>query len=163
MIQRWSVVQDGVVFKRGQDVSGPELQKVNSSLIHRQPHGLGPIRSKRLLKMKKSFKFKCFEKKIFMLTYSDIKQCCLMERPALNEVQEGLNAAYKQLRELLATFRIQIDAPGLEPALIGTVAEFRDAFGVTRRHAVPLLEWLDREGWTVRRGDLRSLRERAAG
>ncbi len=45
---------------------------------------------------------------------------------AIGEVQEGLNSAYRQLRELLGTFRIKIDAPGLEPALIGTVAEFRD-------------------------------------
>ena len=39
-----------------------------------------------------------------------------------------------------------------------TVAEFRDALGVSRRHAVPLLEWLDRTGWTSRQGDLRRLR-----
>lgn len=45
---------------------------------------------------------------------------------AINEVQEGLNVAYKQLRELLSTFRMKIEAPGLEPALIGTVAEFRE-------------------------------------
>ncbi len=41
-----------------------------------------------------------------------------------------------------------------------TVAEFRDAFGMTRRQAVPLLEWLDREGWTSRRGDVRTVRKR---
>jgi selenocysteine-specific elongation factor len=39
-----------------------------------------------------------------------------------------------------------------------TVAEFRDALGVTRRHAVPLLEWLDKEGMTTREGDVRRLR-----
>jgi selenocysteine-specific elongation factor len=39
-----------------------------------------------------------------------------------------------------------------------TVAEFRDLLGVTRRHAVPLLEWLDSRGLTERCGDLRSLR-----
>jgi selenocysteine-specific elongation factor len=39
-----------------------------------------------------------------------------------------------------------------------TVAQFRDELGVSRRHAVPLLEWLDAEGWTVRRGDIRSVR-----
>ncbi|MDJ0497315.1 MAG: selenocysteine-specific translation elongation factor [Acidimicrobiia bacterium] len=36
-----------------------------------------------------------------------------------------------------------------------TVAEFRDLMGVTRRQAVPLLEWLDSRGVTVRRGDIR--------
>jgi selenocysteine-specific elongation factor len=39
-----------------------------------------------------------------------------------------------------------------------TVANFRDAMGITRRHAVPLLEWLDGAGWTTRRGDVRTLR-----
>ncbi|MDJ0923391.1 MAG: selenocysteine-specific translation elongation factor [Acidimicrobiia bacterium] len=41
-----------------------------------------------------------------------------------------------------------------------TVAEFRDLIGVTRRHAVPLLEWFDGRGRTVRHGDVRSLRPR---
>ena len=39
-----------------------------------------------------------------------------------------------------------------------TVAQFRDALSVSRRHAIPLLEWLDAQGWTVRRGDVRSVR-----
>jgi selenocysteine-specific elongation factor len=39
-----------------------------------------------------------------------------------------------------------------------TVAEFRDLFEVTRRQAVPLLEWLDKQGVTRRRGDLRTVR-----
>ncbi len=39
-----------------------------------------------------------------------------------------------------------------------TVAGFRDAMGITRKHAVPLLEWLDGNGITRRRGDLRFLR-----
>ena len=37
-----------------------------------------------------------------------------------------------------------------------TVAQFRDHFGLTRRYAVPLLEWLDAEGHTVRSGDGRT-------
>ncbi len=40
-----------------------------------------------------------------------------------------------------------------------TVAEFRDALGVSRRHAVPLLEWLDKQGVTMRRGDVRVRRD----
>lgn len=39
-----------------------------------------------------------------------------------------------------------------------TVAEFRDEFGLARRHAVPLLEWLDAQGLTRRDGDGRSVR-----
>ncbi len=41
-----------------------------------------------------------------------------------------------------------------------TVAEFRDALGVSRRQAVPLLEWLDRTGVTARDGDVRRVRRR---
>jgi selenocysteine-specific elongation factor len=39
-----------------------------------------------------------------------------------------------------------------------TVAEFRDAAGLSRKYAVPVLEWSDKEGLTVRRGDFRRLR-----
>jgi selenocysteine-specific elongation factor len=41
-----------------------------------------------------------------------------------------------------------------------TVAEFRDALGMTRRQAVPLLEWLDRTSVTSRQGDVRRVRRR---
>lgn len=39
-----------------------------------------------------------------------------------------------------------------------TVSQFRDAAGLSRKYAVPFLEWSDKEGLTVRRGDLRRLR-----
>lgn len=39
-----------------------------------------------------------------------------------------------------------------------TVAEFRDAAGLSRKYAVPILEWSDREGLTLRRGNVRRLR-----
>jgi len=39
-----------------------------------------------------------------------------------------------------------------------TVADFRDVSGLTRKYAVPFLEWADREGLTVRRGDTRRVR-----
>ena len=39
-----------------------------------------------------------------------------------------------------------------------TVADFRDLLQITRRHAVPLLEWLDSRGLTTRRGDVRIVR-----
>ena len=39
-----------------------------------------------------------------------------------------------------------------------TVAEFRDATGLSRKYAVPILEWADKEGLTVRRGDTRRVR-----
>lgn len=40
-----------------------------------------------------------------------------------------------------------------------TVAEFRDAYGVSRKQALLLLEAYDREKWTVRDGDRRIVRE----
>ncbi len=39
-----------------------------------------------------------------------------------------------------------------------TMARFRDAVGTTRKYAVPLMEWFDATGVTVRDGDLRALR-----
>jgi selenocysteine-specific elongation factor len=38
-----------------------------------------------------------------------------------------------------------------------TVAQIRDLLGTTRKYAVPLCEWLDSTGATVRRGDVRAL------
>ncbi len=42
-----------------------------------------------------------------------------------------------------------------------TVAQFRDLVGTTRKYAVPLLEYLDRSGFTTRQGDLRRLGPKA--
>ena len=39
-----------------------------------------------------------------------------------------------------------------------TPAMFRDRFSITRKHTIPLLEYFDREGVTVRIGDARRLR-----
>jgi selenocysteine-specific elongation factor len=40
------------------------------------------------------------------------------------------------------------------------VGDFRDALGITRKHAVPLLEWMDANGMTRRTGDVRSFKGR---
>lgn len=42
----------------------------------------------------------------------------------LHELREGLNSAYRQLRELLTTFRLRIEGEGLNAALKSTVAEY---------------------------------------
>jgi selenocysteine-specific elongation factor len=42
-----------------------------------------------------------------------------------------------------------------------TMARFRDAVGTTRKYAVPLMEWFDATGVTIRDGDLRALRTAA--
>lgn len=43
----------------------------------------------------------------------------------IGELRQGLNGAYQQLRELLTTFRIQIDGRGLAQALEDTVREYQ--------------------------------------
>jgi selenocysteine-specific elongation factor len=43
-----------------------------------------------------------------------------------------------------------------------TMAQFRDVIGTSRKYAVPLLEWFDSRGITVRSGDLRMLRRKGA-
>jgi selenocysteine-specific elongation factor len=42
-----------------------------------------------------------------------------------------------------------------------SVSEFKDEFGMTRRQAVPMLEWLDKSGLTKRSGDGREVRRRS--
>jgi two-component system nitrate/nitrite sensor histidine kinase NarX len=47
-------------------------------------------------------------------------------REVLAELREGLNSAYRQLRELLTTFRLRIEGEGLAAALHVTVTEFSE-------------------------------------
>ncbi|MDZ7595256.1 MAG: type IV pili methyl-accepting chemotaxis transducer N-terminal domain-containing protein [Thiobacillus sp.] len=51
-------------------------------------------------------------------------------REVLAELREGLNSAYRQLRELLTTFRLRIEGEGLAAALQNTVAEFSGRGGI---------------------------------
>ncbi|WP_404364718.1 histidine kinase [Marinobacter sp.] len=44
----------------------------------------------------------------------------------LDELSTGLNSAYRQLRELLTTFRLKLDTPDLGTALKETVVEFSE-------------------------------------
>lgn len=48
----------------------------------------------------------------------------------LAELREGLNSAYRQLRELLTTFRLRIEGEGLAAALQSTVVEFSSRGGI---------------------------------
>lgn len=57
----------------------------------------------------------------------------------LQELREGLNAAYRQLRELLTTFRLQINQGGLNSALEATVKEFSERTGIEIKLANHLL------------------------
>ncbi|MGH9148651.1 MAG: SelB C-terminal domain-containing protein, partial [Vicinamibacterales bacterium] len=40
-----------------------------------------------------------------------------------------------------------------------TPTAFRDLFGTSRKYTIPLLEYFDREGLTIRVGDMRRLRK----
>ena len=42
----------------------------------------------------------------------------------IDDIKDGLNSAYLQLRELLTTFRLKLDDPAIKNALLGTVTEF---------------------------------------
>lgn len=48
----------------------------------------------------------------------------------VQQMREGLNIAYRQLRELLTTFRLRLTEPGLLAALQSTVQEFSQRLGV---------------------------------
>ncbi|MEN8169393.1 MAG: type IV pili methyl-accepting chemotaxis transducer N-terminal domain-containing protein [Pseudomonadota bacterium] len=47
-------------------------------------------------------------------------------RQVTTELRDGLNSAYRQLRELLTTFRLRMDEAGLNSALEKTVHEFNE-------------------------------------
>lgn len=51
----------------------------------------------------------------------------------VDEIRGGLNDAYRQLRELLTTFRLRIDGRGLNAAIDDTVQEFARRAGFTIR------------------------------
>lgn len=57
----------------------------------------------------------------------------------MSDLREGLNSAYRQLRELLSTFRLSLDKPGLQPALQQTVDEFSErlTFPVALTYQLP--------------------------
>jgi selenocysteine-specific elongation factor len=57
--------------------------------------------------------------------------------------REAFERAVEALRALFAK----------QPTI--SVADFKDALGITRKHAIPLLEAFDRDRLTARRGDLR--------
>ena len=49
----------------------------------------------------------------------------------VQQMREELNIAYRQLRELLTTFRLRLTEPGLLAALQSTVQEFNQRLGIT--------------------------------
>jgi selenocysteine-specific elongation factor len=78
----------------------------------------------------------------------------LLARGALIKVGESL---YRGTQ--IAQIHTTIDA-FLKREKQMTMAQFRDLAGTSRKYAVPLLEWFDARGITVRSGDYRMLRTR---
>ncbi|GMQ85530.1 MAG: selenocysteine-specific translation elongation factor [Acidimicrobiia bacterium] len=86
------------------------------------------------------------------LGLSDELLHAIVRRGDLIQVDTDLVFLPEQVNEIVAALE-DIEEPF-------TVSAFRDALGLSRRHAVPLLEWLDRSGRTTRDGDLRTVRRR---
>lgn len=78
----------------------------------------------------------------------------LLVRGVLVRVGEALYRG-SQIDQIHSKLQAFIDENGRM-----TMAEFRDLLGTSRKYAVPLLEWFDGRGITVRSGDYRMLRTR---
>jgi selenocysteine-specific elongation factor len=79
----------------------------------------------------------------------------LLTRSALVKVGDDLYRGSQ-----IAQIRTQVESL-LHQQERMTAAEFRDLLGTSRKYAVPLLEWLDSHGVTIRTGDHRTLRKRS--
>jgi selenocysteine-specific elongation factor len=66
------------------------------------------------------------------------------------------DAVYR--RSQVARIRSALEAALREKGRLA-MSEFRDLIGTSRKYAVPLLEWFDATGVTLRSGDLRVLRD----
>lgn len=49
-----------------------------------------------------------------------------LQQPIVDELREGLSSAYRQLRELLTTFRLKIESGGLHSALSQVIAQLNE-------------------------------------
>jgi selenocysteine-specific elongation factor len=77
----------------------------------------------------------------------------LLARGVLVKVGEDLYRA-SQITRVRARVEAHLNENGRM-----TAADFRDLIGTSRKYAVPLLEWLDAHGVTIRSGDYRTLRK----
>jgi selenocysteine-specific elongation factor len=106
-----------------------------------------------------------------------------LQTPALDAVAQELRLDPRSLREALGlliaekklvkiTEEILMHEQSLEPMRAKVVAylkggaklgmpEFKEISGVSRKYSVPLLEYFDRSGLTIRVGDQRLLRKSA--
>ena len=76
----------------------------------------------------------------------------------LTEAGTAVRVADKLLhRQRLDALKAQVRGHLEEHTLMGAT-DFKALTGLSRKHAIPLLEWLDAERLTVREGDQRRLR-----
>ncbi len=80
----------------------------------------------------------------------------MLARGALVKVGEDLYSGSQ-----IGSIRARVEAHLSENGHM-TAAGFRDLLGTSRKYAVPLLEWLDAGGVTIRNGDYRTLRKKGA-
>jgi selenocysteine-specific elongation factor len=78
----------------------------------------------------------------------------MLARGALVKVGDDVYRS-SQITQIVARVESYLRARGRM-----TAAEFRDLLGTSRKYAVPLLEWLDARGVTIRSGDYRMLRKK---
>lgn len=60
------------------------------------------------------------------LQKSHDKEKWQLQQPIIDELREGLSSAYRQLRELLTTFRLKMDDDGLQGALKNTIKQLQE-------------------------------------
>lgn len=54
-----------------------------------------------------------------------------LQQPIIDELREGLSSAYRQLRELLTTFRLKIESGGLKSALTVVISQLNERSGLS--------------------------------
>jgi selenocysteine-specific elongation factor len=75
----------------------------------------------------------------------------LVRAGELVKISEDFVYLPTQIRELMSVLETM-------PAEF-TVSDFRESAGITRKYAVPFLEWTDAQGKTQRRADMRTVRD----
>ncbi len=70
----------------------------------------------------------------------------------LLKINEDFLVTPEQMQNVIITMRKDFN-----PAMPFQIGAFKDLFGISRKHAIPLLEYLDREGITKRNGNDRMI------
>ena len=101
----------------------------------------------------------------------DVEKQAGVPRPRLNEVIRLLEREGSVVRITTDMYFLSSSIDGLRQRLKDyltakgemTAASFRDLIGSTRKYTIPLLEYFDRDGLTIRIGDIRRLKSAPPG